>query len=159
METMTLLNLYCLGLDMLLIMFAGLLGHHPPRPTGDGRPGPRRVTKRTRRQSHAHWDTKQATCRGNGPPGTKHVDTPPRVQGCHRGIGTAPAPAHGRLKISNRRHPAGLGEGRTAPPSTYGGMLKVSGRANPAGRNNTATALWEQLRRHGRRLGSLSSPA
>ena len=74
---------------------------------------------------------------------------PPWVQRHHSGTGTAPAPAHGRLKVSNRRHPAGCAEGRTVPPSTYGGRLKVSGRANPAGRNNTATALWEQLRRHG----------
>ena len=101
----------------------------------------------------------RAGATGPGRPGVEHVDMTPRVQGRHGRSGTAPAPAHRRLKVSNRRHSAGYGEGRTVSPSTYGGGLKVSGRTDPAGPNNTATALWEQLQRHGRRLGSLFSLA
>ena len=101
----------------------------------------------------------RAGATGPGRPETKHVDTTPRVQRHHVGTGTAPAPTHGRSKVSNRRHPAGCGEGRTISPSTYGGRLKASGQTDPAGRNSTAPALWKQLRHHGRRLGSLSSLA
>ena len=96
---------------------------------------------------------------GPGLQGTEHVDTPPRLRRHPGGTDTTRPPPRGRLKISSRGLPAGCSEGRTVPPSTYGGGLKVSGRINPAERNNTTTALWEQLQRHGRRLGSLSSLA
>ena len=96
---------------------------------------------------------------GPGGPGTEHVDTAPRLRKHHGGTDTALLLPHGRLKISSQGLPAGHSKGWTVPPSTYGGGLKVSGRTDPSGRSNTATALWEQLQRHGRRLGSLSSLA
>ena len=85
------------------------------------------------------------------------MDTPPRVRRYHGGTGTTLALPRGSLKISSRRLPARRNEGRTVPPSTYGDGLKESGRTDLAGWNNTGTALWEQLQRHGRRLGLLSS--
>ena len=45
----------------------GVCWDSPSRPTGVGRPEPRRATKRARRPGYAHRTTKWATCRGNGP--------------------------------------------------------------------------------------------
>ena len=135
-----------------------MLGYRPHRRTRIGRPGPRQAIKRPRRRGQAHQGPRRATSRNNGPGptgGRKRGHGPP-VEETPRGDRYHTATPQGRLKISRRRIPAGHNEGRTVPPSTYGGGLKVSGRTDPAGRNSTATTLWEQLQRHGRRLGSLS---
>ena len=68
---------------------------------------------------------------------------------------SGPPPGHRRT----RGHGPPVAEAPRANRYTYGGGLKVSVRTDPARRNNTATALWEQLQRHGRQLGSLSSLA
>ena len=130
------------------------------RPTADPG-GPRTGTTGPGQTGTEHGD---ATPRPPGPtgpgqPGTKHADTVLRPRRRHGGTDTTRPPGHGELKVSNRKIPAGHREGRTVPPPTYEGRLKVSGRTDPAGRNSTARALWEQLQRHGRRLGSLSSLA
>ena len=52
----------------------------------------------------------RAGATGPGRTETEHVDATPRVQRYHDGTGTAPASAHGRLKVSNRRHPVGCGK-------------------------------------------------
>ena len=83
----------------------------------------------------------RAGAKGPGRPETDHTDTTPRVERHHGGTSTAPAPAHRKLKVSDRRHPAGRGEGRTVPPSTSGGRLKASGRTKPTGRSSNIPAL------------------
>ena len=50
----------------------------------------------------------RAGATGPGRPETEHADTTPRLERRHDGTSTAPAPAHGRLKVSDRRHPAAM---------------------------------------------------
>ena len=118
---------------------------------------------------------------GPGQPGTEHAGKPsgarpdtrpprtvpepmygelPRTRPDTRPPRTTPEPTYGGLKVSGPGRPDGRNGGRTVPPSTYGGELKVSGRKDPAGRNTSgASALWDLLGSHARRLGSLSSLA